>query len=182
MFAGNEQYKALTDEFEKLKELLVISEAAIQQEKQLSVGLAEEIKELKGMLQQAELKCADLYERNSDFEAAVGKESNEMIQLLEERRALEKTVQSQAERCMVLEGQISQLEENLREGCENSSRLLQEIQELKEKLHNDIEVSTQVLSVWLSLCFELNQACFSMVGKLASMLLLSQKEIWKPIL
>lgn len=144
MFAGKVQYKAHTEELEKLKGHLVVSEAAIQNERQFNVDLTEEIQQLNRMLQQAEQKCSDLHENISDFKAAVGKESDERMQLLEERRSLAETVQPQADRCMVLEEQISQLEVSLKEGCENNSKLLQEIQELKEKFDSNIEVSTQV--------------------------------------
>lgn len=140
LLAGKEQYEALKDEFEKLKELAIVSEADIQRERQSSVDLAEEVKQLNRVLQEAEQKWADLYERNSDFEAAGRKESDERTQLLEERRAL-------ADRCLVFEGQISQLEVSFREGRENESRLLQEIQELKEKLHNNVGVPAQVPNV-----------------------------------
>ena len=149
-FVGKEQYKSLTEEFEKLKDVLVESGGSFQKEKQFTMDLAEEIKQLKSMLHSAEQNCADLHERNSDFEAAVRKESDERMQLLDERRALMETVQSQTDRCVVLEGQISELVITLREGSDNNSRLLQEIQELKEKLHNNLEGSTQVISV--SLC------------------------------
>ncbi|KAG0571893.1 hypothetical protein KC19_VG051600 [Ceratodon purpureus] len=143
-FVGKEQYKSLTEEFEKLKDVLVESGGSIQKEKQFTMDLAEEIKQLKSMLHSAEQNCADLHERNSDFEAAVRKESDERMQLLDERRALVETVQSQTDRCVVLEGQISESVITLREGSDNNSRLLKEIQELKEKLHNNLEGSTQV--------------------------------------
>lgn len=137
MFAGKEQYEALKIEFEKLKELLVVSEADIQRERQSTVDLAEEIRQLKRKLQEAEQKCADLYEKNSYLETMVRKESDERMQLLEERRSL-------ADRCVVFEEQISQLEVSCREGREIESRLLQEIQKLKEELHTNMELVAEV--------------------------------------
>jgi chromosome segregation ATPase len=143
LFAGKEEYDALKNESDKRKELLAVSEADIQRERQSSADLAEQVRQLNRMLQEAEQKCSDLYGRSSDSEAALRKESDERIQLLEERRAL-------ADRCIAFEGQISQFEVSFREGREKESRLLQEIQELKEELRNNMEVSAQVPDVSFS--------------------------------
>lgn len=141
---AQEQYEALKDEFEKLKELLNVAEAAIQREKQISVDLAEEVRQLNRVLQDAEQKCADL---NSGSEALARKDSDERLQLQEERRAL-------ADRCNELEEQISQFEVSFRKGKQNESMLLQEIQDLKEEYRNNIEVFSQVSNDSIScLCF-----------------------------